>query len=468
MNKQEALDFIDAYGTDKTRWPKGVAKDINALCKSDKEFKAHFNEQAELDAMLANWEENDDGAEIEQPDTKNEGLDDDQEPEDGDSDNSTGSAGASAERKERSFDWDLKAEDFENIKDTDETLAEVINTGIKDAIKGKYYVFSTQYDQVYTIASKTNAKDRFGNAKKITTEILDQTVREATGVLQKNIRRLIAARSRSIHTPGFRSGKLHGAALHRITTGDDRLFRRKQEAVTVDTAITMLIDCSGSMDTKVSSNKSRIDIAIESAYAMAQVLSKVGVDFEVIGFTNNHSVAPYCESPEVFKEYEKELDALVKSGITVSRYYPLIFPIFKSFNESFTPSVAQRFACAQADTSGQLKMMANTDGESLRYAARRLAAQQVERRIMIVLSDGLPAAYPAMVAPGDDYREAQTLLEGDLVIAVQEITKSGIEVLGIGMGYEGVRDYYPNAEVINNVSALPKVLMGQLSRMLVG
>ena len=462
MNKAEAIDFIDAYGTEEKRWPAGVSAKIKRLIANDNEFKAHFEEQKALDAALAAWEEDDDGVEID----KDEMSDADGETDDSDY-HSSGEAGPQGkEPDEREVKWDFTEADIEELEDVDDILAKEIDAKVSSAVGDKYYTFSTQYDEVFTIEPEAYALDHYGNRKPISTETLDKKVREATGVLQKNLHRLIVARSRAINTPGFRSGKLHGASLHRITTGDDRLFRRKQEAKTIDTAISFVVDCSGSMNADIGGGARRIDLAIESAYALAQVCGKIGIDFEVIGFTNTSALNETKLGKEVVKEFYEEVEKVVESGITVHRYYPLVFPVFKNFGETFNPQIAKRFAYAQVTASKTLRMQANTDGESIRYAARRLAARDVERRIMIVLSDGQPAAYDAWWGKGQ--RPNPHFLEDDLKLAVKEISQSGIEVLGIGMAYPDVRDYYPNCEVINNVSALPKALMGQLSKMLLG
>ncbi len=53
---------------------------------------------------------------------------------------------------------------------------------------------------------------------------LDERTRQSVGVMQKDIQRMMAARSQSVKVPGFRTGRLHTAGLHRLAAGDDRVF----------------------------------------------------------------------------------------------------------------------------------------------------------------------------------------------------------------------------------------------------
>jgi cobalamin biosynthesis protein CobT len=115
-----------------------------------------------------------------------------------------------------------------------------------------------------------------------TLEAIDQAVQQAVGPLMKDLRRLIAARSQVRRIPGKRSGRLHAPSLHRIKLGDDRVFSRKEESPSLDTAITLLIDCSGSMAS------GRLKLATETAYALGKVLDKLNISFECIGFTDGH------------------------------------------------------------------------------------------------------------------------------------------------------------------------------------
>ena len=98
----------------------------------------------------------------------------------------------------------------------------------------------------------------------------------------------------------------------------------------------------------------------------------------------------------------------------------------------------------------------NCDPESVRWAANRLSQTKQKRKILIVMNDGQPAT-------GDsDMR----LLRGSLKETVEKITASGIEVVGFGIMSEAVKEFYKDNLVIHNISELPTVAMGKLSKLL--
>jgi cobalamin biosynthesis protein CobT len=104
-----------------------------------------------------------------------------------------------------------------------------------------------------------------------------------------------------------------------------------------------------------------------------------------------------------------------------------------------------------------VSLESNVDGESVEYAARRLSKQSASRHVMIVLSDGNPACH------GD---AGQGVLEDDLRDRVKRIQDGGIDVVGIGIQDDSVKQFYKRNVVINNVSDLPNVVIHQLRDLL--
>ena len=125
-------------------------------------------------------------------------------------------------------------------------------------------------------------------------------------------------------------------------------------------------------------------------------------------------------------------------------------PIFKSFNSRFNSERRRAMACYD-----EIDLANNIDGESVEYAAKRLWARREARKLMIVLSDGLPCA------EGD--RSAQ---DWHLAETVKRIQSGGIEVFGIGIMSAAVKRYYRNHVVINKLDELPTTVMRQLEVML--
>jgi cobalamin biosynthesis protein CobT len=73
---------------------------------------------------------------------------------------------------------------------------------------------------------------------------------------------------------------------------------------------------------------------------------------------------------------------------------------------------------------------------------------------MIVLSDGEPCC-----AAGKG-------LGAHLKKTVKEVTKSGVEVIGIGIQTASVKAFYPKHLVLNDLETLPTQAMAELTKLL--
>lgn len=327
------------------------------------------------------------------------------------------------------------------------TMGDETARATKDA---PYRVFTKDYDVIKPYEVSDEFKDEH------LTELEDRT-RPLTGVMQKDIERMLAARSQSVNVPGYRSGRLHGGSLHRLTVKDERVFRRKVVNPSKETAVGLLIDNSGSMSGE------KMKLAMTAGFALSSTLERVNVPHEVIGFTtknytiNGKELGLYsrrlsaAEQAELQKIQDEMADAQQKMGMNYSRVVPIYMPIYKEFGERLTPAVKRRFADA---IEQQSHLASNVDGECVDTAVWRLSQRQEARKVLLVLSDGQPS--------GGDYAEGCSNLHR----AVRNAKKLGVEVIGIGIMDQSVRTFYPKAIVINDVAMLPAAVMGELKTIL--
>lgn len=315
----------------------------------------------------------------------------------------------------------------EHLQDYDEVVSKVLSQKAEEEMANSdYVIFSTDFDKIEPIrkSSKVNSS---------VIEQMEKSVDHMVGPLQKDLERLIAAKSKIVWTPGYRSGRLNASALAKLVTfNDDRAFRRKQESTSKDVAVSLLVDCSGSM------GGTKIQTAAYAAYALSSVLCRIGIPNEVLGFTT-HNIIP---DPAIYN-----------SKVGYARIESLYIPIIKTYQERMLPDIKKRFA--SLTVAGWLNN--NIDGESVRIAANRLAPRKEARKILIVLSDGSPAAYDA------NYHA----LNRHLKDTVKDIEKSGIDVLGIGIQSDEVEKFYSKHIILNNVRDLPMQVMGEMKRLLI-
>lgn len=330
-------------------------------------------------------------------------------------------------------------EDGFKDKDLSSSIAIIIQ---REAIQAMNAADYTVYTREYDVIRLLDVPEEFKNKAVVQ---MDEETRSMTGVMQKDIERMMAAQSRVFNVGGQRKGKLNGSGLHRLQVNDPRIFTRREEIRAKDTAVMLLNDCSGSMQGR------KCATAMSSSYALSSTLERVNIANEVMGFTTGGFwTTDDILSHERLKELMDLHDAEVKkTGVDFSRVNPIYMPIFKEFGERLNSEVKRRFAFMRTK---QPNMGGNIDGESLEYAAIRLMKRKENRKVMIVLSDGFPAG-----AKGDHEH---------LKMMTEKLTKAGIDLVGIGIESTAVARFYDNHLVLNSVTELPGAVMGKLRQIL--
>ncbi|ENY9789680.1 TPA: porphyrin biosynthesis protein [Escherichia coli] len=251
-----------------------------------------------------------------------------------------------------------------------------------------------------------------------------------SSTLAKDLERAIASRNRVQFIPGQRRGRIHGASLYRLAMNDDRVFRKKEDHRAVNACVQQVIDLSGSMDGV------KIQLALASAYTIADALDRINVPNIITGFTTFGS-----------PDYETRS----KHGFT--RFEALMLPIIKNWNEKAnSPEIRARMGCV-CET---FPLLNNVDGESVAQLATLFAGRMEDKKIMLVMSDGEPCA------TGSGFHQ-------HLRTVTKEIeTLSDIELMAIGILTDEPRRYYKNYALVNSVEELGPSVVTELSRIIIG
>ena len=331
----------------------------------------------------------------------------------------------------------LKA--LEQIKDFDDIASMVISKEAEGAIRASdWRVFTQEFDK-YEPLEVDPKEIRSGAISRF-----EEQTASMIGPMQKDIERMMASRNRIVWQPGLRRGKLHNANLHKLASGDDRVFRRREEHKALNTAVSVVIDFSGSMH-------SRMNVALKTAFALSQTLERCKIPHDVTGFTTDGFQEIYEVHPEVRTEY---LDADAK--MRFNRHNALLLPIMKSFEERINTTVKARFV-KMSSYEGSAILSHNVDGESILKIAEGLSARKEKRKIMLVLSDGMP-----------EYVGARTVGGGQqhLKAAVKDLESRGIETIGIGIQTNAPSHFYPKSTCLYALEDLPGKVMGEIKKML--
>lgn len=269
----------------------------------------------------------------------------------------------------------------------------------------------------------------------------DDVMRHVSNV-KNRLQVLLRSRTRT----KFRSNRIEGdelsddamadIALGRILPDKElRPFRVRTEADELtNTVCKLLVDTSGSMVGR------KLELARWAALCFAEALDQADMRFAVSAFSSDENYWSHVLH-----------DASAEDRELYGRFGALYIETCKSFTESWR-TVANRLPRLGAVND------ANYDADSVHWAAKQLLMQKASRRVLFVLSDGLPSTSEP---PLQRARQQRHL--GDVVKAMMA---QGVEVVGIGICDSSVRHYYPNHVVIHNATDLPKAIMSQMEFLL--
>tara|TARA_B110000046_G_scaffold10626_1_gene10602 strand:- start:3186 stop:5036 length:1851 start_codon:yes stop_codon:yes gene_type:complete len=249
---------------------------------------------------------------------------------------------------------------------------------------------------------------------------------EINSMRSKLMRSLLAQQKRDWDY-GREDGRLDTRRFVQAYGGRSNVFKMRSDKAEVDTAVSILVDLSGSMG-----GRNKIGLAQQCVVALAESIDSAGIKYEILGFTNNFGG---CSD----------------SSVDYDRSAPQHMFIFKQFDE--------RLFEAKGAIAGirDMALWDNADGDAIVSTQQRLAARPESRHVMLVLSDGSPAA--------SGHHENIHLYTRK---AVDEAAKAGTDIIGIGIIDRSVQRFYPKYTVVKDLSDLAGSALDQLSRALLG
>lgn len=463
QSSEEILDVIEEYlkkhedkmsssmkessggGSKKGKKSEGSGKSVKTEKKSEESEKEEKDSEKSSEESSEKDDKKDDSEKSKDSEDKDGESDKDRkDKEDG--------KGDGEKDEEDSSEEDELTKEIEKLI-TGEDFGDSIRAEIKKIIRQEngsgrapkvYRPLTTRYDRIEPQSVKSYSIQSFLERNPRTyKEFLEETA-QYSSVIQKQLERYMSALSISSWEYGHKKGCLYGAGLSRLITGDERVFRKKMERKTKDVAVSLLIDLSGSM------MGTPVKYACMSAYIFAKALSKIGINFEILGFTTDWNEPRDSFFQTLKKTEEKAFDGQP----SYTRIEPLNMPIFKKFGDKFSIETAQTL-CYFSDS--ECPMNNNVDGECVLIASSRLLAQPQKRKILFVFSDGDPA-----------FQTNYSVWEKKhLHYAIEQVTKAHIETFGIGICSDSVKKFYPHYSIVNEIEDLGKETLTQLKKFLV-
>ncbi len=294
----------------------------------------------------------------------------------------------------------------------------------RDAQQGaahSYRVFSTRYDR------EVRASDLVRQAQlQDLRSQLDLSVR-ACGVsaarLARRLQTLLALPQIDGWDSAQDSGYIDGRRLAQMVAKPDEqsVFRLPHSAPRADVALTLLLDCSGSMKQHMEKLAPLVDL-------LTRASDMAGVATEVLGYTTNT-----WNGGRLMRDWRR-----AGKPAQPGRLNELCHMVFKDSGQPWRRSKPGLAALLKAEIFREC-----VDGEALRWAADRLRAQETERRMLVVFSDGSPMDGATVLANDTHY------LDRDLHhIARQLEHEAAIGLCAVGLGLD-LSAYFARSTVLD-------------------
>jgi cobaltochelatase CobT len=308
-----------------------------------------------------------------------------------------------------------------------------------DAFASDYKAFTTSHDEIANADTLCDPEELTRLRAYLDAQL--QGLQGAVSRLANRLQRRLMAQQNRSWMFDLEEGVLDTSRLTRVIVDPTAplSFKMEDESKFRDTAVTLLLDNSGSMRGRP------IMVAALCADILARTLERCGVKVEILGFTT-----------QAWKGGLSRED-WIKAGKPTApgRLNDLRHIIYKSAD---APWRRVRRNLGLMMREGLLKE--NIDGEALLWAYDRLMARAEQRKIMMVISDG---------APVDDSTLSVNVgnpLEKHLreVIAHIEGPASPVELIAIGIGHDVTR-WYRRAVTIVDAEQLGGAMTDKLAEL---
>ncbi len=212
-------------------------------------------------------------------------------------------------------------------------------------------------------------------------------------------------------------------------------FKQEKDMKFRDTVVSLLIDSSGSMRGR------SITIAAMCADILGRTLERCTVKVEILGFTTRAWRGG--QARELWLQQGKPAQP--------GRLNDLRHIIYKAADMPWRRCRRNLGLMMREEL-----LKENIDGEALLWAHNRLAGRPEDRKILMVISDGLPVDNSTLLVNPSNY------LEQHLKYAIDQIeNRSKIELVAIGIGHD-VTHHYRRAVTITDAEQLGDAMTEQL------
>ncbi len=336
------------------------------------------------------------------------------------------------------MDADMDMDDLGAEADPDEAPMQLPDDAGRIRMDVNYQAFTEEFDETIVAEELCEADEMLRLRAMLDQQLI--SLQHATSKLANRLQRKLMAIQNRTWEFDLEEGMLDTSRLTQVITDpmNPLAFKQEKEMQFRDTVVTMLIDSSGSMRGR------SITIAAMCADILGRTLERCSVRVEILGFTTR--------AWRGGQSREQWIAAGKPSN--PGRLNDLRNIIYKSADDPW-----QRTRRNLGLMMREELLKENIDGEALIWAHNRLVVRREQRKVLMVISDGLPVDNSTLLVNPSNY------LEQHLKYAIEMIENvSPVELIAIGIGHD-VTHHYKRAVTITDAEQLGGAMTDQLAEL---
>ena len=334
------------------------------------------------------------------------------------------------------MDADLDSEELGAEADPDEAPMVMPDDAGRIRVDVNYQAYTGEFDEVVP-AEELCDPDELTRLR----TLLDQQLvplRHATAKLANRLQRRLMAKQNRTWEFDLDEGILDASRLAQVVVDpmNPLAYKQEKEMDFRDTVVTLLIDSSGSMRGR------SITIAAMCADILGRTLERCSVRVEILGFTTRGWRGG------------RSREKWIADGKPAhpGRLNDLRHIVYKGADDTWRRTRKNLGLMMREEM-----LKENIDGEALIWAHNRIVVRSEERKVLMVISDGLPVDNSTLLVNPSNY------LEQHLKYAIDSIeAHSPVELLAIGIGHD-VTHHYRRAVTITDAEQLGGAMTDQLA-----
>jgi cobaltochelatase CobT len=336
------------------------------------------------------------------------------------------------------MDADMDLDELGAEADPDESPMQMPDEAGRIAVDFNYQAFTHDFDELVRAEELCDPEELHRLRGLLDQQLV--SLQHATSKLANRLQRKLMAIQNRTWEFDLEEGQLDASRLPQVIIDpmNPLAFKQEKEMEFRDTVVTMLIDSSGSMRGR------SITIAAMCADILGRTLERCSVKVEILGFTTR-----------AWRGGQSR-ERWIASGkpSNPGRLNDLRHIIYKAADDPW-----QRTRRNLGLMMREELLKENIDGEALIWAHNRLVTRNEQRKVLMVISDGLPVDNSTLLVNPSNY------LEQHLKYAIEMIEeRSPVELVAIGIGHD-VTHHYARAVTITDAEQLGGAMTDQLAEL---